>query len=118
MIFKPLDGMGGQSIFRAKPKEHNLSVILENLTQNGQVQTMGKNTYQRRRHQNHNVEWRANPLARECPLREKREGIAGGTGVGRELNERLFICRERRRFERGLYFAGIDVIGDYLTKLM
>ena len=42
VIFKPLDGMGGQSIFRAKPKEHNLSVILENPTQNGQIQTMGQ----------------------------------------------------------------------------
>ena len=32
VIYKPLDGMGGSSIFRARPQEHNLSVILETLT--------------------------------------------------------------------------------------
>jgi glutathione synthase len=45
---------------------------------------------------------------------------AGGTGVGRPLSERdRWIAEqvgpELRR--RGILFAGIDVIGDYLTEI-
>ena len=101
VIFKPLDGMGGQSIFRAKPKEHNLSVILENLTQNGQVQTMGqKYIPEIVRGDTRIIMLNGEPipfgLARVPAKGETRGNLAaGGTGEGRELNERdLFICRE------------------------
>ncbi|MEX2326241.1 MAG: glutathione synthase, partial [Pseudomonadales bacterium] len=45
---------------------------------------------------------------------------AGGTGVGRELTDRdLWICDQVGPVlkEKGLYFTGIDVIGDYLTEI-
>ena len=126
VIFKPLDGMGGQSIFRAKPKEHNLSVILENLTQNGQVQTMGqKYIPEIVRGDTRIIMLNGEPipfgLARVPAKGETRGNLAaGGTGEGRELNERdLFICKEigETLRSKGLYFVGIDVIGDYLTEI-
>ena len=42
VIFKPLDGMGGQAIFRAKPDDPNVSVILETLTEAGQKTIMAQ----------------------------------------------------------------------------
>ena len=42
VIYKPLDGMGGSSIFRAKPEDANLSVIIETLTQHGRRQIMAQ----------------------------------------------------------------------------
>ncbi len=36
VILKPLDGMGGASIFRLKPDDANVSVIIETLTEHGQ----------------------------------------------------------------------------------
>ena len=35
MVFKPLDGMGGASIFRVREGDQNLNVILETLTKYG-----------------------------------------------------------------------------------
>ena len=42
VIFKPLDGMGGQAIFRAKPDDPNVSVILETLTEAGRKTIMAQ----------------------------------------------------------------------------
>ena len=60
-------------------------------------------------------------LARIPAKGETRGNLAaGGTGKGRELSERdLFICSEigETLRRKGLYFVGIDVIGDYLTEI-
>ena len=126
VIFKPLDGMGGQSIFRAKPKEHNLSVILENLTQNGQIPTMGQRFIPEiAKGDTRIIMLNGEPipfgLARIPAKGETRGNLAaGGTGEGRELSERdLFICSEigETLRRKGLYFVGIDVIGNYLTEI-
>ena len=126
VIFKPLDGMGGQSIFRATPEEHNLSVILETLTQNGRVQTMGQKFIPEiSKGDTRIIMLNGEPipfgLARIPATGETRGNLAaGGTGEGRELSERdLFICSEigETLRNKGLYFVGIDVIGDYLTEI-
>ena len=126
VIFKPLGGMGGQSIFRATPKEHNLSVILETLTQNGRVQTMGQKFIPEiSKGDTRIIMLNGEPipfgLARIPATGETRGNLAaGGTGEGRELSERdLFICSEigETLRNKGLYFVGIDVIGDYLTEI-
>ena len=57
VIFKPLDGMGGQSIFRAKPKEHNLCNSRKPDSERADPDD-GTKIYTRdrkRRHQNHNA---------------------------------------------------------------
>ena len=60
-------------------------------------------------------------LAR-VPLSGETRGnlAAGGSGVGRELTDRdRYICEQVGPVlrEKGLYFVGIDVIGDYLTEI-
>ncbi|MDA0977543.1 MAG: glutathione synthase [Proteobacteria bacterium] len=126
VIYKPLDGMGGASIFRATATEHNLSVIVETLTQHGTVQTMAQRYIPEivngdTRILLINGEPVPYGLAR-VPLAGETRGnlAAGGSGVGRELTERdRFICDQVGPVlrEKGLYFTGIDVIGDYLTEI-
>ena len=126
VIYKPLDGMGGTSIFRAAPGEHNLSVIIETLTANGKTTIMAQKyipeiTKGDTRILLINGEAVPYGLARVPAAGETRGNLAaGGAGVGRELTERdLVICAEvgPRLKERGLYLVGIDVIGDYLTEV-
>jgi len=126
VVFKPLDGMGGQSIFRAKPQEHNLSVILENLTEDGRVQIIGQEFIPEiAKGDTRIILINGTPipygLARVPSSGETRGNLAaGGKGVGRDLTERdFFICNELGDAlrEKGLFFVGIDVIGDFLTEI-
>ena len=126
VIYKPLDGMGGASIFRATSGEHNLSVIIETLTQHGQQRVMAQRYIPEivngdTRILLINGEPVPYGLAR-VPLAGETRGnlAAGGSGVGRELTDRdRFICDQVGPVlrEKGLYFVGIDVIGDYLTEI-
>ena len=126
VIYKPLDGMGGASIFRAKQDEHNLAVIIETLTQYGQVQTMAQKYLPEiadgdTRILLINGEPIPFGLARVPASGETRGNLAAGAAaVGRELTDRdYFICNQVGPVlqEKGLYFVGIDVIGDYLTEI-
>lgn len=126
VIYKPLDGMGGASIFRAVAEEHNLSVIIETLTQHGQVQTMVQRYIPEIKEGDTRIllingEPVPFGLARVPSKGETRGNLAaGGKAVGRELTERdLYICEQVGPVlkEKGLYFVGIDVIGDYLTEI-
>lgn len=126
VIYKPLDGMGGDSIFRATEKEHNLSVIIETLTNHGQIMTMAQKYIPEivngdTRILLINGEPVPYGLARVPLVGETRGNLAaGGSGVGRELTDRdRYICGEVGPVlrEKGLYFVGIDVIGDYLTEI-
>lgn len=126
VIFKPLDGMGGASIFRLKPEDPNVSVIIETLTDRGQRQIMAQKFVPEivngdTRILLINGEPIEYGLARIPAKGETRGNLAaGGSGVARPINDRdRWICEqigpELKR--RGLYFVGIDVIGDYLTEI-
>jgi glutathione synthase len=126
VIYKPLDGMGGTSIFHVKPGDSNLSVIIETLTDQGQQQTMAQKYIPEIKKGDTRIllingEPIPHGLARVPAAGESRGNLAaGGSAIGRELNERdLWICEQvgPALKERGLYFVGIDVIGDYLTEI-
>jgi len=126
VIFKPLDGMGGTSIFRIKPDDPNLSVIIETLTDNGQQQIMAQQFIPDIKDGDTRIllingEPVPYGLARVPAKGETRGNLAaGGSGVPRPLNDRdRWICEQIAPSlkEKGLYFVGIDVIGDYLTEI-
>ncbi len=126
VIFKPLDGMGGDSIFRLKPGDPNLSVIIETLTAHGQRQIMAQKYIPEiiegdKRILLINGKPVPYALARIPAVGETRGNLAaGGEGVGKPLTERdQWICDQVRPvlIEKGLDFVGIDVIGDYLTEI-
>ena len=126
VIYKPLDGMGGASIFRAAPNEQNLSVIIETLTQHGQIQTMAQAFIPEisagdTRILLINGEAVDFGLARIPSQGETRGNLAaGGKAVGRELTDQdRYICSQVGPVlkDKGLYFVGIDVISNYLTEI-
>ena len=126
VIFKPLDGMGGASIFRVKPGDPNLNVILETLTHFGNRTIMAQRfipeiTEGDKRILMINGEPIPYCLARVPSLGETRGNLAaGGTGRPQLLSARDRWIAEQggpSLRERGLYFVGLDIIGDYLTEI-
>ncbi|RRJ82714.1 glutathione synthase [Aestuariirhabdus litorea] len=126
VIYKPLDGMGGSSVFRVTKGDPNLSVILETLTQHGRSQIMAQRYIPEildgdKRILLINGEPIPYCLARIPASGETRGNLAaGGRGVGRPLSERDWEIARRvgpTLREKGLLFVGIDVIGDYLTEI-
>lgn len=126
VIFKPLDGMGGTGVFRIKPGDPNVSVIIETLTEYGGRQIMAQSfipeiTSGDKRILMINGESVGYALARLPAANETRGNLAaGGTAKGVELSDRdRWICEQvgPTLKTHGLYFVGIDVIGDYLTEI-
>ena len=126
IVIKPLDGMGGESVFRVMGGDPNLSVIIETLTDHGRRQVMAQRFIPEIVEGDKRIlivdgEPIPYALARVPMAGEARGNLAaGGTGVGRELTERDRWIAEQVAPElvrRGLYFVGIDVIGDYLTEV-
>jgi len=126
VIFKPLDGMGGSSIFRCKNDDANVSVILETLTQFGTCTIMAQRYIPEivngdKRILMVNGKPVSHALARIPSQGETRGNLAaGGSGVPMPLTDRERWITEQvgpALLERGLYFVGLDVIGDYLTEI-
>ncbi|SBS36215.1 Glutathione synthetase [Marinomonas aquimarina] len=126
VIFKPLDGMGGSSIFRVKEDDANVSVIIETLTEMGSMQIMAQKYIPEIKDGDKRiliVDGTPIPygLSRIPASGETRGNLAaGGRGEGRELTEReRWICDQviPTLKEKDLLFVGLDVIGDYLTEV-
>tara|TARA_R110001592_G_scaffold319724_1_gene597452 strand:- start:15978 stop:16940 length:963 start_codon:yes stop_codon:yes gene_type:complete len=126
VIYKPLDGMGGASIFRVKSGDSNLSVILETLTDHGTKQIMAQRYLPEIKDGDKRIliiDGEAIPysLARTPGQGELRGNLAaGGRGKAQALTERDYWIVDQIKDdlrERGLLFVGIDVIGNYLTEI-
>ena len=126
IILKPLDAMGGASIFRVREDDPNISVILETLTELGQRTAIAQKfipEISRGDKRILMVDGEPVPyaLARIPAQGETRGNLAaGGRGEGVELSDRdRWICAQTgpQLRERGLIFVGLDVIGDYLTEI-
>ncbi|AKO54436.1 glutathione synthetase [Marinobacter psychrophilus] len=126
IIMKPIDGMGGSSIFRIKENDGNLGVIIETLTEHGTRQAMAQKfvpaiTQGDKRILMIEGEPVPYALARIPSAGENRGNLAaGGRGEGRELTDRdREICARVAPVikAKGLMFVGLDVIGDYLTEI-
>jgi glutathione synthase len=126
IIMKPVDGMGGRSIFRVKENDANLGVIIETLTNYGEHQAMAQKFVPEISDGDKRIllidgEPVPYALARIPSQGENRGNLAaGGRGEGRELTDRdREICARVAPVikEKGLMFVGLDVIGDYLTEI-
>ena len=126
IIVKPLDSMGGASIFRIQKNDPNIGVIIETMTRHGTQLTMAQKFVPEITEGDKRIlvidgEPIPYALARIPAKGETRANLAvGGTGVGIELTERdRWICQQLAPTlrEKGLIFVGLDVIGDYLTEI-
>ncbi len=126
VIVKPLDGMGGASIFRIEQGDPNTNVILETLLDHGNRTAMAQRFLPEYIEGDKRillidgvpVDY---ALARIPAKGEGRANLAaGGASKGVALTERdRWICSQvaPELKKRGLIFVGLDVIGDYLTEI-
>ena len=126
VILKPLDEMGGASIFRHRAGDPNLSVILETLTVHGTHQTMAQAYLPEIKDGDKRILMIDGEPVPYCLARIPAQGetrgnlAAGGRGEARPLSERdRWIAAQvgPALREKGLLFVGLDVIGDYLTEI-
>ena len=126
IVVKPLDGMGGKSIFVVVDGDNNANVIFETLTDNGNRFAMAQVYIPEisdgdKRILLINGDAVPYALARIPPADDNRGNLVmGAAGEARELTERdRWICSQVGPVlkERGVIFAGIDVIGDFMTEV-
>ncbi len=125
MIVKPLEGHGGEGVFLASKGDINLNSILETATQFETRPTMAQRFISEiRKGDKRVIVLEGEPLGctLRVPLPEELRGNIhmGGTCVKANLTARdRQICRILKpRLERdGLYFVGLDIIGEYLTEI-
>ncbi|MCH8502746.1 MAG: glutathione synthase [Ectothiorhodospiraceae bacterium] len=125
-VLKPLDGMGGRSIFVLAEGDPNTSVVIDTLTDDGRRYAMAQRYLPEisagdKRILVINGEPVPYALARIPAQGETRGNLAaGGRGEGVPLSDRDRWIVEQvapTLRERGLWFVGLDVIGDYLTEI-
>ncbi|GAB2950301.1 glutathione synthase [Hafnia psychrotolerans] len=126
VILKPLDGMGGASIFRLKPEDANVSVVIETLTEHGSRFCMAQNYLPAIKDGDKRVLVVDGEPVPYCLARIPAQGetrgnlAAGGRGEARPLTESDWeIARKVAPVlrEKGLIFVGLDIIGDRLTEI-
>lgn len=126
VIIKPLDGMGGSSIFRINEKDPNVGVIIETLTNHGNQYAMVQEFMPAIKEGDKRIlivngEPMPYCLARIPAQGETRGNLAaGGTGRAQPLSPSDKMIAETIAPElkkRGLYFVGLDVIGDKVTEI-
>jgi len=126
VVLKPLDGMGGRSIFRTRVGDANVNVILETLTDGGRHLVMAQRYLPEIIHGDKRILLIDGVAVEYCLARipqgdEFRGNLAaGGRGEGLPLSERdRWIAGEvgPELVRRGMRFVGLDVIGDYLTEV-
>jgi glutathione synthase len=126
VVAKPLDGMGGRSIFVVRKGDKNANVVFETLTDYGSRYAMVQVYIPEISAGDKRIlliegEPVPHALAR-IPSDEDNRGnmVAGAAAVGQAMSRRDYeICAEVGPALRdaGVIFAGIDVIGDYLTEV-
>ena len=126
VIVKKLDGMGGTMIFRVKADDVNRNVIVETITDMGARTVMAQKFVPQIDKGDKRVlvidgKPFSHCLARIPKAGETRGNLAaGGRGVAQPISERDREIGEvvgRRLVKAGIAFAGLDVIGDYLTEI-
>jgi glutathione synthase len=126
VILKPLEAMGGHSVFRVIDRDPNRNVIIETLTRYGATSIMAQRYIPEIRDGDKRILLIAGKPVPHCLARIPKPGetrgnlAAGGTGVARPLSTRdLEIANALGPVlaGRGLLLVGLDVIGDYLTEI-
>jgi glutathione synthase len=126
IILKPLDAMGGANVFLLRPGDPNLSVIVEALTERGRRFCMAQRYLPEIRDGDKRVLMIHGEPVPYCLARipapgETRGNLAAGASAeGRPLTDRdRWIAGQvgPELRARGILFAGLDVIGDYLTEI-
>ncbi|HNH36249.1 MAG TPA: glutathione synthase [Rhodocyclaceae bacterium] len=125
-VLKPLDGMGGASVFKVGARDPNRNVIVETLTRHGSRTIMAQQYLPAIADGDKRILLIAGEPVPYCLARIPKAGesrgnlAAGGTGVARPLaaaDRRIAEALGPVLWSRGLLLVGLDVIGDRLTEI-
>ena len=126
VVLKPLDGMGGESVFRVAHRDPNRNVIIETLVRDGEKSVMAQRYVPEIREGDKRILLIAGKAVPHCLARIPKPGetrgnlAAGGTGVAKPLSRRDLEIANALGPElarQGLLLVGLDVIGEYLTEI-
>ena len=126
IVVKPLDGMGGKSVFVVDKNDLNAHSIFETITSLGTTTIMSQVYVPEIENGDKRIHivygQHCNTALARIPNDQDNRGnlVMGATGKTQELSSRdRKICKTigPKLLENGIYFAGIDVIGDYLTEI-
>lgn len=126
IVCKPLNSMGGTSVFRLQDQDVNANVIFEILTCDESIYIMAQKFIPEIKHGDKRIlmingDPVSHVLARVPSNNDWRGNLAAGAkGIVQPLSARdKWICDQVGPVlrQRGLYFAGLDVIGDFLTEI-
>ena len=126
VVLKPLDGMGGESVFRVAHRDPNRNVIVETLVRDGEKSVMAQRYIPEIREGDKRILLIAGKAVPHCLARIPKPGetrgnlAAGGTGVAKPLSRRDLEIANALGPElarQGLLLVGLDVIGDWLTEI-
>jgi glutathione synthase len=126
IILKPLDGMGGASIFRVKNDDPNIGVICETLTNHGSRFAMAQQYIPEIKQGDKRVLVVDGEVIPYCLARIPQGGetrgnlAAGGVGEARPITDsdlKIAQAVAPTLKEKGLIFVGLDIIGDKLTEI-
>lgn len=126
IVVKPLDGMGGRSVFVVDGNDLNAHSIFETITNLSSVTVMAQAYVPEILQGDKRIHivygQHCNTALARIPSDHDNRGnlVMGATGQTQELSSRdKEICEAigPTLLDHGIYFAGIDVIGDYLTEI-
>src|SRR6266481_4405865 len=126
VVLKPLDGMGGESVFRVASGDPNRNVIVETLVRDGAKSVMAQRYIPEIREGDKRILLIAGKAVPHCLARIPKPGetrgnlAAGGTGVAKPLSRRdqeIANALGPELARQGLFLVGLDVIGDWLTEI-
>lgn len=126
VILKPLDGMGGTSVFRVREADPNRNVIIETVGHHGRRTVMAQRYIPEIAEGDKRILLIAGEVVPYALARIPKPGetrgnlAAGGRGVARPLSVRDWQIAEAlgpKLWAEGLLVVGLDVIGDYLTEI-
>ena len=126
IVVKPLDGMGGRSIFIVEKGEKNTNTIFEEMTKNDSKTIMAQKYIPEIKNGDKRIHLvfgkHVDMALARVPSEEDHRGnlVMGAVGEVRKLTQRdKEICNQigATLLKAGVYFAGIDVIGDYLSEI-
>lgn len=126
IVVKPLDGMGGRSIFIVEKGEPNTNTIFEEMTRNNSKTIMAQKYIPEIKDGDKRIHLvfgnHVDMALARVPSEKDHRGnlVMGAVGEVRKLTQRdIEICKTigGTLLKSGVYFAGIDVIGDYLSEI-